>query len=69
MTKERFKELLNKSGFKTKKEFAAEFGLAHSSVNNWGVSSPFPPYLKKVFEWAIKAKKYDELMKDLNAKN
>ena len=44
-----------------------EFGLAHSSVNNWGVSNPFPPYLECVFKWAKKAKKYDELIKDLQS--
>lgn len=65
MTKERFKELLHESGFKNKKAFADEFGLAYSSVNNWGVSNPFPPYLECVFKWAKKAKKYDELMSDL----
>lgn len=65
MTKERFKELLKQAGFKNKKEFADEFKLAYSSINNWGVSNPYPPYLECVFKWAIKARKYDELMKDL----
>lgn len=65
MTMQEFKSLLCQAGFKNKKEFAAEFKLAYSSVNNWGSVTPFPPYLETALKWAIKARKYDDLLKDL----
>lgn len=65
MNAKEISKAIKKAGFKSKAEFAREFGLAQSSVNNWGSSNPVPPYLEKVLEWAKKAKKYDELIKDL----
>lgn len=56
---------IKQAGFKSKAAFAREIGLPESSVGSWGSSNPVPPYLKKVLEWAKKAKKYDELIKDL----
>lgn len=56
---------IKQAGFKSKVAFAREIGLPESSVGSWGSSNPVPPYLKKVLEWAKKAKKYDELTKDL----
>lgn len=68
MTKERLNSFYLRLALKTKKEFADEFKLAYSNVNNWGVSNPYPPYLECVFKWVIKARKYDELMRDLQQK-
>ena len=56
---------IKQAGFKSKAEFARAMGLNPISVNNWGVSNPVPCYFFKVLEWAKKAKKYDELIKDL----
>lgn len=56
---------IKQAGFKSKAEFAREMGFNPMSVNNWGLCHSVPCYFFKVLEWAKKAKKYDELMKDL----
>ncbi|MBS4407326.1 helix-turn-helix domain-containing protein [Campylobacter vulpis] len=63
MTKENFKSLMSEAGFKNKKELAELLGLPYGSVNNWGSSKNYPVWLKNVFVFIIKAKKYDEALK------
>ena len=65
MTNDEFKSLLLQAGFKNKKEFADLLGLHYMTTIKWGKDNPFPTWLNFTLEWAIKAKKYDELMKDL----
>ena len=64
MTKENFKNLYTEAGFKSKNELAKALNLSYSAVTQWGCGDvKFPPYLKAVLEWAVKAKKYDEALK------
>ncbi|EAL52714.1 hypothetical protein CUP1504 [Campylobacter upsaliensis RM3195] len=63
MTKEKFKSLMQEAGIKSKKELAELLGLPYGSVNNWGSSKNYPIWLKNVFAFIIKAKKYDEALK------
>ncbi|HEC1546355.1 TPA: hypothetical protein R1X38_001195 [Campylobacter upsaliensis] len=63
MTKEKFKSLMQEAGIKSKKELAEFLGLPYGSVNNWGSSKNYPVWLKNVFAFIIKAKKYDEALK------
>ncbi|HEC1580320.1 TPA: helix-turn-helix domain-containing protein [Campylobacter upsaliensis] len=63
MTKEKFKSLMQEAGIKSKKELAELLGLPYGSVNNWGSSKNYPVWLKNVFVFIIKAKKYDEALK------
>ncbi|BEK32593.1 hypothetical protein [Campylobacter jejuni] len=63
MTKENFKSLMGEAGVKNKKELAVLLGLPYGSVNNWGSSKNYPVWLKNVFAFIIKAKKYDEALK------
>lgn len=64
MTKENFKNLYTEAGFKSKNELAKALNLSYSAVTQWGCGDvKFPPYLKAVLEWAVKAKKYDEVLK------
>ena len=63
MDKENFKTLFVEAGFKNKQELAKALNLSYSCVTQWGCGDvKFPPYLKVVLEWAIKAKKYDEAL-------
>ena len=63
-TKENFKNLYTEAGFKSKNELAKALNLSYSAVTQWGCGDvKFPPYLKAVLEWAVKAKKYDEALK------
>ena len=65
MTKEEFKSLMKEAGFKRKLDLAQALDLSYQSVNNWGTKTkPYPHYLKLLLTCYIKAKKYDELMKD-----
>lgn len=65
MTKEEFKSLMKEAGFKNKFELSKFLNLEYQSVNNWGTKTkPYPHYLKLLLTCYIKAKKYDELMKD-----
>ncbi|HEF3570665.1 TPA: hypothetical protein R9130_000566 [Campylobacter upsaliensis] len=64
MTKEIFKNLYTEAGFKSKNELAKALNLSYSAVTQWGCGDvKFPPYLKAVLKWAVKAKKYDEALK------
>lgn len=63
MTKENFKSLMSEAEVKNKKELAELLGLPYGSVNNWGSSKNYPVWLKNVFAFIIKAKKYDEALK------
>ncbi|EPU7736043.1 hypothetical protein ACVZN2_001454 [Campylobacter upsaliensis] len=63
MTKEKFKSLMQEAGIKSKKELAELLGLPYGSVNNWGSSKNYPVWLKNMFAFIIKAKKYDEALK------
>ncbi|EOC5019331.1 TPA: hypothetical protein R1X36_000636 [Campylobacter upsaliensis] len=63
MTKENFKSLMSEAEVKNKKELAELLGLPYGSVNNWGSSKNYPVWLKNVFVFIIKAKKYDEALK------
>ncbi|MDL0109145.1 hypothetical protein NYG93_08840 [Campylobacter felis] len=63
MTKEKFKSLMSEAEVKNKKELAELLGLPYGSVNNWGSSKNYPVWLKNVFAFIIKAKKYDEALK------
>ena len=63
MTKENFKSLMSEAEVKNKKELAELLGLPYGSVNNWGSSKNYPIWLKNVFAFIIKAKKYDEALK------
>lgn len=58
-------KLIKQAGFHSKLEFAKAMGLSPNTINLWGAKSPLPPYFYQVLEWAKKAKKYDELIKDL----
>ena len=55
---------IKQAGFKSKAEFARKMGLNVVTVNSWGIKNQPPLYFKQVLEWAKKAKKYDELMKE-----
>lgn len=66
MTDENFKELLLAAGFKSKKEFGDLMGLHPNTTIQWGKANPYPTWLKYTLEWAIKAKKYDDLLRDLS---
>ena len=62
VTKDEFKALYKEAGFKNKNELAKALGLSHSSVNAWGSVTPFPRYVELLLRYAIKARKYDELI-------
>ncbi|EAI8158138.1 hypothetical protein CS779_08170 [Campylobacter upsaliensis] len=67
MTKEIFKNLYTEAGFKSKNELAKALNLSYSAVTQWGCGDvKFPPYLKAVLKWAVKAKKYDEALSGRN---
>lgn len=61
LNRTQIKYLIKKAGFKSKAEFARELNLNEDSVYNWGGANPVPKWLFKVLEWAIKARKYDEM--------
>lgn len=60
-------KIIKEAGFRSKAEFARELNFKLNTVNLWGVTNPIPAYLPKLLEYAKKAKKYDELIKDLKA--
>lgn len=64
MDKEKFKSLMQEAGIKKKQELAGLLDLTYGSVNAWGSIKPYPKYLKSWFENYIKAKKYDEALKN-----
>lgn len=65
MTNDEFKSLLLQAGFKSKREFGERLGLHFNTTIQWGKSNPYPTWLPFLLECAVKARKYDELMKDL----
>lgn len=69
MTNDEFKSLLFDAGFKTKKDLSEFLGLHYTTTTKWGKDNPYPTWLKPVLEWAIKAKKYDDLQDFFKAKN
>lgn len=65
MTAKEVSTHIKAAGFHSKADFARLMGLSLNTVNLWGAKSPIPPYFFQVLEWAKKAKKYDDLIKDL----
>lgn len=65
MNNDEFKSLLLQAGFKSKLEFAELLGLHYMTAIKWGKANPYPSWLEFTLKWAIKARKYDELMRDL----
>ena len=67
MDKKEVSRLIKEAGFHSKAEFAKKMGLSATMISLWGEKCPLPPYFHQVLEWASKAKKYDELIKDLKS--
>lgn len=65
MSEQEFKQKLFKAGFQSKKDFAERLGLNANTISQWGRLNPYPAWVKFTLDCAIKAKKYDDLLKDL----
>lgn len=65
LTPKEVSKAIKQAGFKSKSEFARQMGFKSNAVHLWGKENPVPCYFFKVLEWAKKARKYDELIKDL----
>lgn len=62
MNENQFLEMLKEAGFDVN-TFVELLGYKENSVNNW-FKIKYPSYVKPILEWAIKAKKYKELMQE-----
>lgn len=68
MTEEEFNSMLNEA--KISKEYFLEFtGYYLHNLYRWAREKEYPPYIKSILTWAVKAQKYNELInKDNNEK-
>ncbi|CAH0034215.1 terminase small subunit [Campylobacter coli] len=63
MTKEKFNQLLKQANL-NKKQLADISGIPYPTINAWGSTTSYPPYIAFLLENYIKAQKYDKI-KDL----
>ncbi|EAL5563108.1 XRE family transcriptional regulator, partial [Campylobacter coli] len=62
-TKEKFNQLLKQANL-NKKQLADISGIPYPTINAWGSTTSYPPYIAFLLENYIKAQKYDKI-KDL----
>ncbi|MCV3428229.1 terminase small subunit [Campylobacter sp. IFREMER_LSEM_CL1904] len=63
MTKEKFNQLLKQANL-NKKQLAEISGIPYPTINAWGSTTSYPPYITFLLENYIKAQKYNKI-KDL----
>ncbi|AHK74143.1 TPA_asm: XRE family transcriptional regulator [Campylobacter coli] len=63
MTKEKFNQLLKQANL-NKKQLADISGIPYPTINAWGSTTSYPPYIAFLLENYIKAQKYNKI-KDL----
>ncbi|EAK3171236.1 XRE family transcriptional regulator, partial [Campylobacter jejuni] len=60
MTKEKFNQLLKQANL-NKKQLADISGIPYPTINAWGSTTSYPPYITFLLENYIKAQSYEEL--------
>lgn len=64
MSEEKFDLMLKEAGL-TKKDFLSIIGCYEHNLYRWAREKQYPPYIKTILEWAIKAKKYKNKIDEL----